>query len=134
MKKTIAATALIAALSAAGSVSAMTFMDQGGEFVALASDLTNEAKSPNRWATEIRGNQDGPTVRVVALSDFGAAGQALNSYLDNNAVDLSEFHRAVDQNAKISAKLFGTGYGATDVVAFKSVGSNDIQLIVDDIR
>lgn len=134
MKTTLKATALIAALAAAGSATAMTFSDAGGQFRELASELTNHAASPNAWASEIRGNQNDLNIEIIGLSELGAGGQALNDYLDTVRVDLREFQSAVGGKAPLSARLHANGYAPTDVVAYKSVGSRNIRLIVDDIR
>ena len=134
MKSILKATAIVAALAAAGSATAMTVSDNGGQFDSLVSELTNVAQSPDTWANRVRGNQENPTVRIIGLSEAGAAGAALNSYLDSASVDLGDFQRAVDSHPVTASSLFADGFDASDVVAYKGFGKNVIELYVDDIR
>ncbi|MEM9969714.1 MAG: hypothetical protein AAF762_01260 [Pseudomonadota bacterium] len=134
MKTTLKATALIAALAAAGSATAMTVSDNGGQFDSLVSQVTDTAASPDTWASRIRGNQEGPYVEIVRLSELGAEGAALSGYLDTASVDLGDFHSAIDSQGRMSARLFANGFAAGDVVAYKAFGKDRIELYVDDIR
>ncbi len=134
MKSILKATAIVAALAAAGSATAMTVSDTGGQFNTLVREVTNDASSPGIWANSVRGNQDGPRVQIIGLSEAGADGVALSEYLDAASVDLSDFQRAVQGNPRMAIGLNAEGYDASDVVAYRDFGSDVIRLYVDDIR
>ena len=134
MKTILKATALVAALAASGAASAMTVSDNGGQFDTLVTAITDSSISPDVWASRVRGNQEGPHVTIVGLSELGAGGAALNQYLDSASVDLGDFHNAVDSHPQMAARLAANGFDAADVVAYKGLTKNSIRLIVDDIR
>jgi len=130
---TTATLALVAALSA-GAASAMSTSDSGGRFNELASAATGKNTNASTWALRVNAIQDNPFIDVVGLSELGAKGVALDTYLDTTSVDLSDFQRAVGGNYSMAIALQGDNLSASDVVAFKSIGGGKVRLIVDDIR
>ncbi len=134
MKTILKTTALVAALAAAAPAVAMTVSDNGGQFGTLASAVTNISQSPDTWASRVHRNQDNPHVQIVGLSEAGADGAALNTYLDAASVDLGDFQRAVQGNTSMKISLNAEGFSAGDVVAYRAFGKDNIRLYVDDIK
>ena len=134
MKSILKASAIVAAVAAAAPAFAMTVGDTGGQFGALASAVTNTAQSPDTWASRVHRNQDNPHVQIIGLSEAGADGAALNSYLDSASVDLRDFQRAVNGNPAMKISLNAEGFSSGDVVAYQAFGKDNIRLYVDDIK
>lgn len=131
--KTQIKASLIAALVATGAAGTASAMIPADAFNELARAVTNHASSPAEWTYDVRAEQDDATVQIFRLSQV-SGGAALDAYLDNNTVDLSDFQSAVAKNGKLSSRLHGAGYSASDVVAYRGGSSDIIWLFVDDTK